>query len=414
MTSAAPASPAPPAPHPRKALTAIAIEKLKSRPYRYEIGDPGAQGLRVIVQPSGHKAFVLRYRFGGRPQKLTIGPTIIGLAAARAEAAKAVLALAQGNDPAAAKRAIKEEQRREALAVEDTFRAVSERFLKIEGPRLRSVLVRRQQLERLIYPEIGDRAVADIKRSEIVKLLDKIEERSGPAMAQAVLSIIRRTMSWHATRSDDFRSPIVRGMGRVNAKERVRERTLNDDEIRRVWKAADALDGPEGRFIQFLALTGCRRSEAAGLRFDELSGSDWSLPAARNKVKTDLLRPLSAAALETIAKTPRISDEFVFSTGTRPLDGFSRFKRRLDAASGVTDWHLHDLRRTARSLMSRAGVRAEDAEQALGHALPRIQATYNKHDFYLEKKRAFELLAAEVERIINPPPEGKVIHMKRG
>jgi integrase len=178
-----------------------------------------------------------------------------------------------------------------------------------------------------------------------------------------------------------------------------------------VWKAADGFDGPEGHFIRFLLLTGCRRSEAAGLRFEELSGSDWLLPPERNKTKSSLLRPLSVAALETITKTPRISDEFVFSTGARPLDGFSRFKRKLDAASGVAQWHLHDLRRTARSLMSRAGVRAEDAEQCLGHALPTLQRTYNKHDFYLEKKRAFELLAAEIERIINPPPEGKVIPM---
>ncbi|HEV3183989.1 MAG TPA: Arm DNA-binding domain-containing protein, partial [Xanthobacteraceae bacterium] len=66
-----------------KALTAVAIEKLKPRPYRYEIGDPGARGLRVVVHQTGHKSFILRYRFAGRPQKLTIGSTIIGLAAAR-------------------------------------------------------------------------------------------------------------------------------------------------------------------------------------------------------------------------------------------------------------------------------------------------------------------------------------------
>jgi integrase len=395
-----------------KPLTAIAIEKLKPRPYRYEVGDPGARGLRVIVQPSGSKSYILRYRFGGKPKKHTIGPAVIGLAAARVEASKAVYELAQGRDPGAAKRAIKEGQKRAALAVEDTFYSVSERFLKIEGPKLRSVNVRRQQLERLIYPEIGARPIADIKRSEIVRLLDKIETKNGPAMAQAVLSIVRRTMSWHAARSDDFRSPVVRGMGRVNAKERARERTLSDDEIRRVWKAADTLDGPEGHFIQFLLLTGARRNEAAGLRFDELSGSDWLLPAARNKVKTDLLRPLSVAALEVIAKTPRISSEYVFSTGTRPLEGFSRFKRRLDAASGVTGWRLHDLRRTARSLMSRAGVRAEDAEQCLGHALPGIQATYNKHDFYLEKKRAYEALAGLVERIVNQPADNVVAMRK--
>jgi integrase len=406
MTSAAPA---PHAPHPRKGLTAIAIEKLKPRPYRYEIGDPGAQGLRVVVQPSGHKSFVLRYRFGGRAQKLTIGPTMIGLAAARAEAAKAVLALAQGNDPAAAKRAIKEDQRRAVSASVDTFQAVSERLLQLEGHKLRTAGVRRQRLERLVYPEIGSRPVIEIRRSEVVRLLDKIEANNGPAMAHAVLAIIRRTLSWFSARSDDYANPLaVRGLGRVNAKERARERVLNDDEIKRVWKAADAFEGPEGRFVQFLLATACRRSEAAGLRFEELTGSDWVLPAARNKVAKELVRPLSALALKIIDTTPRISDEFVFSTGARPLAAYSRFKRRLDEMSGVTGWTLHDLRRTSRSLMARVGVTSEVAERCLGHVLGGVEGTYNRHAYVVEMRRAYEMLSALIERIVNPPADNVV------
>jgi integrase len=404
--SAAPAAQSHAHAHPprqRKALTPIAITKLKPQPYRYEVGDPGAQGLRILVTPTGHKSFVLRYRFAGRPQKLTVGPVLIGLAAARKEAAKAIYELAQGRDPAAGKRAIKEEQRRAALAVEDTFYSVSERLLQLEGHKLRSADARRKRLERLVYPVIGHRPIAEIRRSEVVRLLDKIETNNGPAMAHAVLAIIRRTMSWYASRSDAFANPLaVRGLGRVNAKERVRERTLNDDEIRRLWKAADGFEGPEGRFIQFLLLTAARRSEAAGLRFDELSGSDWLLPAARNKVKTELLRPLSVAAMEVLAKTPRISDEFVFSTGARPLDGFSRFKKKLDAASGVTNWTLHDCRRTARTLLARAGIASEIAERCLGHLLPAIESTYNKHTYHAEMQRAFEALAQLIERITNP------------
>jgi integrase len=89
-------------------------------------------------------------------------------------------------------------------------------------------------------------------------------------MAHAMLAIIRRTLSWFSARSDDYANPLaVRGLGRVNAKERARERTLNDDEIRRVWKAADGFEGPEGRFVQFLLAVACRRNEAAGLRFEE-------------------------------------------------------------------------------------------------------------------------------------------------
>jgi integrase len=407
MTSAAPV------PRPRKGLTAIAIEKLRPKTFRYEVGDPGAQGLRVLVTPSGHKSFVVRYRFGGRPQKLTIGPVLIGLAAARAEAAKAVLQLAQGNDPAAAKRAIKEEQKRAVLAVEDTFYSVAERFLALEGPKLRSTRDRRRAFERLVYPRLGSRPIDDIKRSEVVRLLDQIEQNNGPAAAHLTLAFVRRVMSWHAARADDFKSPIVTGMGRINSKETARSRSLSDDELRRLWRAAEETEGPYGRLVQFLLLTGARRNEAAQMRWAELNGADWLLPPERNKTKVPLLRPLPKAAMETIAKLPRINDTFVFASGAgAAFAGFSKAKTLLDQKSGVTGWRVHDLRRTCRSLLSRANVRAEHAEQVLGHVLPGIQATYNKHDFYEEKKRALEALAQLVQQIISPPPVGKVIRMR--
>jgi integrase len=389
--------------HRRKALTAVAIEKLKPRAYRYEIGDPGARGLRVVVQPSGFKTFILRYRFGGKPRKLTIGPTLMGLAAARVEASKAIYELTQGRDPAAAKLATKEAQKLAALAVKDTFHSVAERFLKLEGPKLRSAAMHRKTLQRLVYKTLGPRPIANIRRSEVVRLLDEIEETRGPSAAQSALGIVGRIMNWHAARSDDFKSPIVRGMGRVNIKARSRSRVLSDDEIRKVWKAAEETEGPFGYIVRLLLLTGARRTEVTQMKWGELSGSDWLLPPERNKVKVPLLRPLSVAALEVIAKIPKTSDTFVFSfDGAHPLSGYARPKEKLDAKSGVTGWRLHDLRRTARSLMSRAGVRSEDAEACLGHSLPGIEATYNKHDFYLEKKCAYETLAALIERIVSP------------
>ena len=114
-------------------------------------------------------------------------------------------------------------------------------------------------------------------------------------MADRTLAYIRKVINWHAGRSDDFRSPIVRGMARTSGKERARARILTDDEIRAVWKAAEAMPGPFGALVKFLLLTGPRRSEA-GLTWDEIKDGVWLLPAARNKVKQDLARPLSAAA----------------------------------------------------------------------------------------------------------------------
>jgi integrase len=389
-----------------KVLTDIAIRNLKPGKDRREVPDAGARGLYVVVQPSGLKSFAVRYRYAGMPRKLTLQAGIT-LAAARKAAADALFELEQGRDPSAVKRQAKQAQR---SAAEDTFRAVAEEYFKREGGRLRTAVARQNDLERHVYPTLGDRPIADIRRSDIIRLLDKVEEgkplgvEGGSRMADLVLAYIRRIMNWHATRSDDFRSPIVRGMARVKAKERARERTLTDDELRAVWKTAETTPGPFGSYVQFLLLTAARRSEASDMVRGELNGSDWTLPADRNKTKVDLVRPLSAAAQDVLSKVPKLAGcEFVFSTdGKNPISGFTRFKENFDKACGVTGWTLHDLRRTARSLMSRAGVNSDHAERCLGHVIAGVRGTYDRHEYHAEKQRAFEALAGQIDRIVNP------------
>jgi hypothetical protein len=230
-----------------KPLTAITVEKLKPRAERYEVGDPGARGLRLVVFPSGAKSFILRYRFGGRPKKLTIGA--VELAAARKLAADAQFELARGNDPGAAKLAAKQEQKRAVLASEDSFRSVAERFLKLEGGKFRSADMLRKTLERLLYKTLAPRPIADIRRSEIVRVLDQIEEERGPVAAQTALGAFRRIANWYAARSDSYASPVIRGMARVSIKARARTRVLTDDEVRKVWEAAGNA-GPFGYGVQ--------------------------------------------------------------------------------------------------------------------------------------------------------------------
>jgi hypothetical protein len=97
-------------------------------------------------------------------------------------------------------------------ASSNTFREVAESFLRREGPKLRSAGERRKIFERLVYPKLGLRQIDRIRRSDVVKLLDNIEDDSGPRMAHLTLAYLSRVFSWHAERSDDFRTPIVRGM----------------------------------------------------------------------------------------------------------------------------------------------------------------------------------------------------------
>jgi integrase len=379
-------------------MTNISITALKPQAKRYEVSDPQQRGLRITVHPGGTKTFIVRYRYGGKSKKLTLASGIT-LEQARKLAGDAMFEVARGNDPAQQKAAAK------AAAQSDTVRGVCEEFLTREGGKMRSADKYRRILQRLVYPEVGTKPIGHVRRRDVVRLLDKIEDENGPAQATIVLAIVRRTFAWHAARSDDFNSPIVRGMSRTRASDHRRKRILHDDEIRCVWVTASATPGPFGYYVKFLLLTACRREEAAAMHWSEISDVVWTLPASRNKVKQDLSRPLSIAALDVLSAVPRIhGSDFVFSGDGGRLGGIGRRKIEFDAACGVSDWVLHDLRRTARSLMSRAGVPSEHAERCLGHLQPSIQQTYDRHKYIAEMAIAYEKLAALISQIVDRQP----------
>jgi len=379
-------------------LTAKTIENLKPGPQRREISD-GGSGLWLVLQPSGVKSWAVRYRYAGRPTKLTLGGwPALTLAAARKGAADALHELARGHDPAAARKAA---ALTAAAARANTVVAVCEEYLKRESSRLRTADQRVSILRRLVYPVLGDRPVESIRRSEIVQLMDRIEDSSGQRMADVTLAVLRRIFNWYAARSDNFVPPFVRGMSRQKVAEHRRSRILDDDELRRLW-AATADEQPFFNFVRLLLLTTARRGEVAGLKWSEV-GADglWTLPAARSKTKTEIVRPLSKAAQAVLAAQPRVGD-YVLTSGAAPLRNFSDPKRKLDAVAGLSGYRLHDLRRTSRSLLSRAGINSDIAERCLGHALPAIRATYDRHRFLDEMAHAFEALATLIERIVNP------------
>jgi integrase len=393
-----------------KPLTTITVDKLKPQATRYEVPDGGQRGLLLTVFPSGKKSFIVRYRFGGVQRKLTLGG--LSLAAARKAAAAALYDVHEGRDPSLAK---KETKARAAITKAETVQWCCEQFLKREGDKLRTAGERVRAFERLVYPAIGDMPLATLRRSHIVKLLDDIQDKHGDRRADLVLAYLRRAFNWQASRVDDFSSPIVKGMDRYNSKERERSRVLTDDEVRKIWLAIepDEAANPYHALVRFLLLTGGRRNEARLLPWSEIVGSDWKLPAARNKTKVELIRPLSKAAQAVLHGLPRIGDgPLVFShDGRRPME-LAKPKARLDAVCGVSGWVLHDLRRTARTLMSRAGISVDIAERALGHAIGGVRGVYDQHKYHAEMQQAFEALAAQIERIINPPP-ANVTPMRR-
>jgi integrase len=378
-------------------MTDTSIAALKPAALRYEISDPQQRGLRIAVYPSGQRTFVVRYRYEGRPRKLTLQGGV-SVEQARKLAADALFQVAQGNDPAAQK-AIQQGANRA-----ETVQAVAVEFLERHRDKLRSVGQYENVLRRLVLPELGHLQIRSVRRSDVSRLLDRIEDGSGPSMAQVTLAVVRRMFAWHAARTDDFNSPIVRGMSRIKSSERQRTRILTDDELMRIWRVAASDNSAFGPYVQFLLLTGCRRDEAAELPWSEIEHNIWTLPVERNKTKQLLERPLSAAALAAMARAPRFAGSaFVFSSTGGRFHGF-QYKSELEKASGTSGWTLHDLRRTSRSLLSRAGVSREHAERCLGHKLPGVEGVYNQYKYRPEMLIAYEKLATLIDQIVDPQP----------
>lgn len=360
--------------------------------------DEALQGFGLMVMASGSRSYVVQYRNARRQSRRMTLNSVLRLDAARKEAMGILAAVAKGNDPLAERKIV-------AGSAANTLKAVGDRYLTREGKNLRSIAQRRDHLERLVYPTLGHLQIEDVTRKKVVTLLDKIEDDRGPVMADAVLATIRRLFAWHAGRSDDFRSPIVRGMARSKPHERRRQRMLNDAEIRAVWDAAQQGSGPFGSMVRFILLTAARRNEAADLQRSEINGNQWLIPGSRHKSKRDCLLPLSADAVAHLQDIPKVGRKsatgFVFTTdGKRGIRGFSKFKRQFDIECRVSGWTIHDLRRTARSLMSRAGVDPDHAERAMGHVIPGVRGTYDVHEFQAEKLAAFEGLAKQIAIII--------------
>jgi integrase len=406
-------------------VKALSIPKKGNRVY-YFAGDVlqgirAPQGFGVRVTAAGIRSFVLNYRLRGREYRYTIGqyPTWSALRAVR-EARDLRQRIDRGENPLEAR--LPPAPSEAPKVVGDVIEEFLKRYVQAPGRPLRSAKEYERALRKQVVPAIGNLGIHDLRRTRIVEMLDTIEDEHGPVQADRTLAYFRKCLNWYATRDDRFVPPIVPGMARTKSKERTRERILSDDEIRLIWPH---LSSTFGTFVRVLLLTGQRRSEVATMRRSEIDKDGvWIIPPEKYKTKRAQVVPLSKVVREIIEARSNGHDH-VFSTrketafsawgnAKRALDEAIDAARAADAArerrklDPMAPWTLHDLRRTAKTLMVRVGVRPDISERVLGHAIAGVEGVYDRHSYLDEKRDALEKLAAVVERILNQAPASVV------
>lgn len=380
----------------RKSLTDKGISALKSRAARYAFADPQLAGHYVRVTPNGAKSFVCVARNpDGQQVWTTIGACeVMPIEEARGRA-RDMLQRVRDGLPAITPKG-------------ETFGEVATNWIKrhVEPNRLRSRKEIVRLLGRHILPVWRNREFLGIRRSDVAGLLDQVEDNHGARQADYCLNIVRSIMNWAAARADDdYRPPIVRGMRRQSPQAQSRARILDDAEVLAIWKAAEA-NGTFGAIIRVALLTAQRRSKVVTMKWSDIAeDGEWTVPKDLREKDSVGSVVLPKAALAIIKAQPRLgTNPYVFAgRGQGSFNGFSKSKARLDAQlKNVKPWVIHDLRRSARSLMSRAGVSGDLAERVLGHVQPGVRGVYDRYEYRTEKADALARLAALIDGIVNP------------
>jgi integrase len=393
----------------KKGLTARQVQYMKPDPQRrLEVPAGQPTGLYLVVHPTGNKSWALRYRWKGRPKKLTFetGYPELSLAAARAEAQAALSELQEGIDPA--EKAL--EEKGEPDSCSEVAAEWMKRHVKLNTRTWREV-------ERILNKEVlsrwKDRLISEVGKSDVLRLLDATVDRGAPVLANRILSILKRWFKWCVERGILETSPVTNL--RPPAKEKSRDHTMASEELAEVWLAAGQLGFPFGPFFRFLTLTVQRRGEVARIRWEDLDlkAALWTLPAEATKPGRLHDVPLSSTAVGILGALPHFDGPYVFSTtsGRKPISGFSKAKAALDAkilerrqeqdprAKGQADWRLHDLRRSASTWMAEVGVPPHVLSAILNHSPGSAQgvtAIYNRFRYLEERRQALEAWAENI------------------
>ncbi|MEQ9637884.1 MAG: tyrosine-type recombinase/integrase [Devosia marina] len=383
----------------KQTLTTKSIDALKpAEAQRYEVRDIKTPGLHLRVSSTGAKIFCLSIRVDGQRRRIKIGPyPIVSLADARRRATEIARDIELGM--------FGHKQDATAPTLMEAISLFIDRYAK---PNTKDWKGTRSILGK--FASLGDTPIDEIRRKDVVAVLDGIVESGTPTRANRALAAFKKLMNWCINRGDIETSPVA--SLRPPKREIARDRVLEGAEIATLWKAADVEGFPFAQFVHMLILTGQRRGEVAAMRWSEIDFDDaiWTLPAHRSKNGRLHIVPLTDTMVKILESLPRfIGSDFVFTTtGVTPISGFGRLKERLDDAlpDDTKDWRFHDFRRTASTGMAKLGVLPHVIDAVTNHKsgiVSGVAATYNRYSYLEEKREALERWGKHVVGLINQP-----------
>ncbi len=400
---------------PRIKLTKHVIDDLEAEDKDQFYWDTDVTGLALKVTPKGKKTFLVQYRPGGRgttTRKIFIGPYgQVSLHKAKTEA-KSILGLrADGRDPALERRQAKQ------LSISDKFADVAADFLAKHASQNRTVDETSRILKSDVLPKWGKRSIHELGKRDVNYLLDTVVARGSHVMANRTLATLRKLFNWCLSRGIITASP-CEGISAPH-REKARDRVLSDDELITILRTARQMGGAFGATIQMLILTAQRRNEVSEMTWDELDLDNdlWTIPGSRTKNEKPHFVHLSSQAKTVLASLTHIGSFVFTSTGKTPFSGFSKSKKRLDELSGVTDWRLHDIRRTVTSGMAQLGIQPHIADKILNHqsgTISGVAAVYQRHEFLNERKTALDAWGSYVQSLLDKTDRDNVVNIHEG
>ena len=231
------------------------------------------------------------------------------------------------------------------------------------------------------------KAIDKVTHDDVAKALDAID---APSQRAHALKDIRTFFNWCIPRYLAV-SPCI---GLKKPSEKSRDRTLDDDELRKVWRKADEIGYPYGTIVRLLILTGQRAGEITALRRTWINGTSITIPPEFTKNARPTTIPLGAIAKALIETAPNKGDLLFPARGDvhKPFQGLQSRKAVLDEC-GVENFTHHDHRRTFATNLAALGTPIHVTEKLLNHisgTVSGVAAIYNRHAFLDEMRAAID------------------------